>query len=157
MLTIGLRIVQELGMQCLKVCSDLLLAVSQIWGEYKTCKPNIVRYLQKVKDMALTFANFDIQKVPRSENTWADLLSKLATLGSTDLQKSSIFKILKKPSIEELALIMEVELEPSWMDPLIRYLRDGILLTNLKEARELRHWALTTSCTMTIYIKDHSL
>ena len=38
--------------------------------------------------------------------------------------------------MEEPAMVMQVEEEPYWMDPLISYLKDGMMWDNLKEKRK---------------------
>ena len=47
----------------------------------------MIKYLQKVKDLASNFATMNIQQISRVQNVQADLLSKLATLGVADLKK----------------------------------------------------------------------
>ena len=59
------------------------------------------RYLQKIKDLTLSFLSFDIQQVPRTKNAKADALSKLAALLPTNLEKETYFEVLKISSLEE--------------------------------------------------------
>lgn len=63
------------------------------------------RYLQKVKDLATSFRNIDIQQVPRAKNFWTDIPSKLASSALTNLHKES-FKILERSSIKEPTLTL---------------------------------------------------
>lgn len=57
-----------------------------------------------------------------------------------DISKITYLENLKKLSIEqELALILEVNSKPCWMDPIIHYLQEGTLLKDAAEARKLRH------------------
>lgn len=44
----------------------------------------MMRYLQRVKEMSVAFRMLEVQQIPRSENTRADVLSHLATSGATD-------------------------------------------------------------------------
>ena len=88
-----------------------------------------------------TFSSFDVRQIPRSENTRADLLSKLATSTPAELPKGVLFEVLKHPSTKEPRLVMEIDHEPSWVDPLVTYLRDGTLPQDAKEARKLRNQA----------------
>ena len=87
----------------------------------------MARYLEKVKELVSAFSSFNIRQVSRMENTRADLLSKLATLAPVELPKGVLFEVLKCSSTEESRPVMEIDHEPSWMDPLITYLRDGVL------------------------------
>ena len=50
-------------------------------------------------------------------------------------------EVLEKPSIEK-ASVMQVDPEPSWMDPILHYLQDGILPADRDEAKRLRRLAL---------------
>ena len=97
----------------------------------------MAKYLEKVKELTPTFSSFDIRQIPRSKNTRADLLSKLATSAPAELPKGILFEVLKHPSTEESRPVMEIDHEPSWVDPLIIYLRDGVLPQDAKEARKL--------------------
>ena len=97
----------------------------------------MVRYLEKVKELTPAFSSFNIRQIPRLENTRADLLSKLATSALAELPRGILFKVLKHPSAEESWPVMEIDHEPSWVDPLITYLKDGVLPQDAKEARKL--------------------
>ena len=101
----------------------------------------MAKYLEKVKEIIPAFGSFDIKQIPRAENTRADLLSNLATLAPAELPKKVLFEVMKCPSTEEPQLIMEVSHEPSWIDPLVAYLKDGDLPHDAKEARKLRNQA----------------
>ena len=101
----------------------------------------MARYLEKVKELTPAFNSFNIRQIPRLENTRADLLSKMATSAPAELPKGILFEVLKHPSTEESWPIMEIDHEPSWVDPLIIYLRDGVLPQDAKEARKLRNQA----------------
>ena len=61
----------------------------------------MAKYLEKVKEIILTFDSFDIRQIPRSKNARADLLSKLATLAPAELPKEVFFEVLKHPSMKE--------------------------------------------------------
>ena len=101
----------------------------------------MARYLERVREIIPTFGNFDIRQIPRSKNTRADLLSKLAMLAPTELPKEVFFEVLKHPSTEESQSMMEISYEPSWIDPLVVYLKDGVLPPDAKEARKLKNQA----------------
>ena len=100
----------------------------------------MIKYLQKVRNLASDFSMMDVQQILWVENMRADLLTKLAILGAADLKWSSYMKILEKPSIEE-APIMQADLEPSWIDPILHYLQDDTLPTDRDEAKKLRRLA----------------
>ena len=101
----------------------------------------MAKYLEKVKEIIPVFGSFDIKQIPRAENTRGDLLSKLATLAPTELSKEVLFEVLKCPNTEESQLVMEISHEPNQIDPLVAYLKDGVLPHDAKEARKLRNQA----------------
>ena len=117
----GLRMAKDLEVKHLRVHSDSQLIVGQMQGEYKAWKPNMMKYLQKVKDLASSFNIMNILQIPRTKNMRADLLSKLATVGAVDLKRTSYLETLEKLSIEEHE-VMQTDLEPSWIDPILHYL-----------------------------------
>ena len=71
----------------------------------------------------------------------ADLLLKLATLGMADLKRNSYLETLKKLSIEESPM-MQIDLELSWIDPIINYLKAETLSTNDLTACKVKRLAL---------------
>ena len=54
-LAAGLRIAKELGMQDLEVYSESLLIVGHVKGDYEAQEENIIKYLQKMKDVIPVF------------------------------------------------------------------------------------------------------
>ncbi|GKA21402.1 reverse transcriptase domain-containing protein [Tanacetum coccineum] len=85
------------------------------------------------------FANFSISQVPRSKNKKADALSKIASTSFAHLSKQVLVEILKEKSIqeEEVATVVEEE-GPTWMTPIMEYLKNGTLPGDRKEASKLR-------------------
>nr|GEV94474.1 reverse transcriptase domain-containing protein [Tanacetum cinerariifolium] len=78
-------------------------------------------------------------QVPRSKNKKADALSKIALTNFAHLSKQVLVEVLKEKSIQEREMATVVEEEgPTWMTPIIEYLRDETLPDNRKEARKLR-------------------
>lgn len=67
-LIVGLGAAKELGVQDLKVYSDSQLAIGHIKGDCEAREENMMKYLQKVKDLTLAFHNFEIQLIPREDN-----------------------------------------------------------------------------------------
>ncbi|GJR00383.1 hypothetical protein Tco_0523367 [Tanacetum coccineum] len=99
----------------------------------------MVKYLKKAKSLISGFANFSISQVPRSKNKKVDTLSKISSTSFAHLSKQVLVEVLKEKSIqeEEVATVVEEE-GPTWMTPIIEYLKDGTLPNDKKEARKLR-------------------
>ena len=79
-----------------------------------------------------------VKYVPRSMNAEVNLLSRISS--SSFLMSSREIRIGSLPykSIVELAKQMCMDIEPSWMDPLLLYLKEGGLPKDESEAREIK-------------------
>nr|GEV03288.1 hypothetical protein [Tanacetum cinerariifolium] len=135
----GLRIAAQMGVHNVHVSVDSKLVANQVLGTYVAKEENIVKYLEKSKSMISGFANFSISQVPRSKNKKANALSKTASTSFAHLSKQVLVKVLKEKSIqeEEVATVVEEE-GPTWMTPIMEYLKDGTLPGDRKEASKLR-------------------
>ncbi|GKA01732.1 reverse transcriptase domain-containing protein [Tanacetum coccineum] len=135
----GLRIAAQMGVRNVHVSVDSKLVANQVLGTYVAKEENMVKYLEKTKSLISGFANFSISQVPRSKNKKADALSKIASTSFAHLSKQVLVEILKEKSIqeEEVATVVEEE-GPTWMTPIMEYLKDGTLPGDRKEASKLR-------------------
>ena len=95
--------------------------------------------LNQVKCMQLKFDSFDLLHVPRSGNAHADSLAMLATSSALDLPRVILVKDLYKPSrTGEMVQINQIRVGPSWMDSIIRFLKEDILPEEKIEADKIR-------------------
>lgn len=94
-----LRIARDLKVKKLNSYIDSQLVAGHVRGEFEARESNIVRYLQKVRDLSSCFSEFEVIQVPRAENTCADLLSRLATSNSMDLRQKFHLEVLESFSI----------------------------------------------------------
>ncbi|KAL5559394.1 hypothetical protein UlMin_035605 [Ulmus minor] len=88
---------------------------------------------------ALLFDTVTITQIPRNENTNADALARLATRLEDSLLKTVPLEILDEPSIDKHQQVDAISDKPTWMDPIMAYLRDGTLPQDKFEARRLRY------------------
>ncbi|XP_077248449.1 uncharacterized protein LOC143888045 [Tasmannia lanceolata] len=128
----GLSLAAELGARKLKVYSDSQLVVNKVNGAYEASGLRMKRYLQKVNEKLQRMGEVEILQVQRDMNNRADALSKMASEETHDFG-TVLTKILLHPSINEV-LILEIPPGPNWMDPIMRYLKDGILPEDKLEA-----------------------
>ncbi|XP_038680911.1 uncharacterized protein LOC119981840 [Tripterygium wilfordii] len=72
-------------------------------------------------------------------NDHADALATLASADQLGVKRVIQVEVLERPSIDELPeeIRCAEEQTPSWMDPIVAYLKDGILPEDKKEARKL--------------------
>ncbi|XP_065017258.1 uncharacterized protein LOC135643821 [Musa acuminata AAA Group] len=117
------------------VLPDSQLVVEHLNDGYKARDPTMSKYLAEVKSLTVNFSRFTLSRVPRSENERADALAKLASKSDPEAQ----------PEVEELpfraiaiAAVSPADLQTTWVQEMLRYKRDGILLTDKVAARRLR-------------------
>jgi ribonuclease HI len=76
----GLRWLKENGYSSSNVLvkGDSRLVVNQLRGDFKVKAPRIVTLFHQAKELISSFKNFQIQWIERSENSEADLQSRIA-------------------------------------------------------------------------------
>nr|GEU69060.1 reverse transcriptase domain-containing protein [Tanacetum cinerariifolium] len=135
----GLRIAAQMGVKNIHVSVDSKLVANQVLGTYVAKEENMVKYLDKVKSFVRGFTNFSISQAPRSKNKKADALSKIASTSFAHLSKQVPVEVLKDKSIKEKEVTTVVEEDgPTWMTPIVEYLKERTLPSDRKEARKLR-------------------
>ncbi|GJV03360.1 reverse transcriptase domain-containing protein [Tanacetum coccineum] len=134
-----LRISAQMGVRNVHVSVDSKLVANQVLGTYVAKEENMIKYLEKAKSLISGFAKFSISQVPRSKNKKADALSKIASTSFAHLSKQVLVEILQEKSIQEKEVATVVEEEgPTWMTPIIEYLKEGTLLGERKEESKLQ-------------------
>ena len=64
----------------------------------------------------------------------SDNLAKLASIRDAELLDAVSVEFLVEPSFKQQSEVMKLEHEPSWVDPIISYLKNGELPKNKTEA-----------------------
>ncbi|XP_042481009.1 uncharacterized protein LOC122061662 [Macadamia integrifolia] len=122
----GINLARALMVQELVVHSGSQLVVWQVNGDYEAKGQRMAEYLKVVRKKVATFKEFEVRQVPRAENASADALSQLTTSDFTDLGQPVYFKVLHQPSTESAQEVLPIgENGPSWMDAIIKYLKEG--------------------------------
>ena len=135
----GLRLAKEVSARHLLIYSDSQLIVNQVNSEYQAKGEKMASYLEKAKELLGQFDTVTITQIPRNENTNADALARLATGLEDSLLKTVPLEILDEPSIDKHQQVDAISDKPTWMDPIIAYLRDGTLPQDKFEACRLRY------------------
>uniref|UniRef100_A0A2N9F5Z7 Uncharacterized protein n=1 Tax=Fagus sylvatica TaxID=28930 RepID=A0A2N9F5Z7_FAGSY len=130
----GLRIAKELGVNRLKIRSDSQLIVGQVNGEYEAREDRMTKYLKLVKNAMRWFDEVILVQVPREQNTEADALAKLT---SSDEATDQYVEVQHSPSHLEKE-VSPIDVSNSWMTPIVNYLEDETLPSDLVEARKLK-------------------
>ncbi|GKV48259.1 hypothetical protein SLEP1_g55083 [Rubroshorea leprosula] len=138
-LLLGLQLALELKLRAIQVYSDSQLVVNQINSICEAVDPVMVKYVALIAELKCKFQKFCLSKIPRTENEQADSLSKFAS-DSSSHSRSVFVEILDEPSFVK-PRVMEISTNPdtpSWTDPILSFLRDGIVPEDRQEAMKLR-------------------
>ncbi|XP_028058581.1 uncharacterized protein LOC114262423 [Camellia sinensis] len=121
------------------VFSDSKLVVNQVSGEYEAKDERMAKYQALVRAESKKFAAIRMEQIDREENNAADELAGLAS-AQTAFPNPLMIEFLPWPSIEEpeLAEVLYTDLGPSWMDPIVAFLRDRVLPEEKKTANKVR-------------------
>ncbi|XP_071728668.1 uncharacterized protein [Rutidosis leptorrhynchoides] len=134
----GMRIAQQLGIKCLDAYVDSQLVANQVNGLFEAHDASMQSYLELVQEMIVKFDVFRLTQVPWGQNKKEDALSKLATLAFDHLRKNVWVEELTQKSIDEKSTVAPIEEEsPNWMTPILKFLIEGMLPTDEKEARKV--------------------
>ena len=100
-------------------------------------------YLDQAKCLRSHFDSFSLLHIPRSGNTHVDSLATLATSSTQCLPRVILVEDLYKPSVtkREAIHVHHIRAGPSWMDPLVLFLKEDILLEEKNEADKIRRKA----------------
>ena len=99
--------------------------------------------MSQARHLQLDFEFFDVSHVSRSGNTHID---SLATLATSSAQGSTLVILVEDLCKEDgvkngMVQIHQVRMGPSWMDPIIGFLKDNILLEEKSEVEQIRRKA----------------
>ena len=135
--------VQKMGGKALEVFSDSRLVVGQVKGELEARDARMQEYLSQVRRLQSDFEFFNLMHVSRSGNTYADSLAILATSSEQGLPRIILVKDLYKADVikKDMARIHQVRVSPSWMDPIVSFLKDDVLPEEKSEAEKIRRKA----------------
>ena len=97
------------------------------------------KYLSQVKRLRSSFDLFSLSHISRSGNTHADSLATLATSSAGKLPRIILVDHLSKESkvTKDVVHTHEVRVGPSWMDPIVVFLKDDILPEVKSEAEKI--------------------
>ncbi|KFK32028.1 hypothetical protein AALP_AA6G190900 [Arabis alpina] len=101
----GMRLAQGLNIEYVHAFCDSQLVTSQFSGEYATKDDRMEAYVKIVKDLASTFKEFTLTRIPRGENVDADALANLASASAPPkdpaLKRVIPVEFIEFPSIQQ--------------------------------------------------------
>ena len=124
----------------MKVYSDSKLVVGQVRGELEARDPRMQKYLSQVRSIQTKFEVFDVSHVPRGGNTHADSLATLAMSSAQDLPRVILVEDLYTLTSlhKDMPRIHQINLGPSWMNPISLYLERDILPEEKSKAKKVQ-------------------
>ncbi|XP_024035550.1 uncharacterized protein LOC112096357 [Citrus clementina] len=96
------------------------------------------QYLRIVRQMMGKFEAVEVIQIPREQNSRADILARMAAVTDPKMPKSVPLEVKSRPSIEQNLGVLRIEQKSSWRDPIVSYLRDGVLPPDKLRARKIR-------------------
>ena len=139
----GMSMVQRMGEKAVEMFSDKRLFVGQVKGDLEARDERMQGYLSQVRHLQSMFESFNLLHIPRSGNTHADSLTMLATSSARSLPQVIFVKDLCKPTEvrREVVHFHQVRVGPSWMDPVVLFLKEDIPPEEKSEADKIRRKA----------------
>uniref|UniRef100_A0A2N9GIN6 Uncharacterized protein n=1 Tax=Fagus sylvatica TaxID=28930 RepID=A0A2N9GIN6_FAGSY len=127
----------------LTVYCDSQLVVNQISGDYAAKDEKMKIYLAEAKKLLEKFKLVQVEHIGRDLNGHADALAGLASAVASELRRIISVGVQSLPSVGGDAIneVCSVDQSPSWMGPILAYLKDDILPTDRKEADRIRRIA----------------
>ncbi|XP_010668304.3 uncharacterized protein LOC104885308 [Beta vulgaris subsp. vulgaris] len=139
---VGLRMCLAAGTKNVLFKTDSKLVNGQLKGEFEVREANMVKYVEKAKELIAQLNHFEVQAIPRAENTKADALSKLASSNSFSVERTVTIDIQKEKSITEYVMIVNsVNQLGEWFSELVAYKLTGALTNDPSSAKNLRRQA----------------
>ena len=96
----------------------------------------MIAYLSKTQKNLVALSWFEVVQVLREANIEADALARLASGIDEEGEGSVPIEVLTRPYVSRSA-----DTAPSWMTPLVEYLKRGTVPENKEEARKLKSLA----------------
>lgn len=113
--------------------SDSLVVIGQVKGDFEAKEDNMQKYLKCVKLLTSRFQQILFEKVPRKENVYADMFSKLNAGEPTE---GTWVKSLQEKSISTLVSMVEVKY--NWTQPIKDFILEEKLPDDEKLVRKIR-------------------
>ena len=129
-----------MGEKTIEMFSDSRLVVGQVKGELEARDASMQEYLSQVKRLQPNFDLFSLSHISRSGNTHVDSLATLATFLAGGLPRIILVEHLDRACevAKGMVHVHEVRVGPSWMNLIVKFLKDDILLEEKSEAEKIR-------------------
>ncbi|XP_052288603.1 uncharacterized protein LOC127899294 [Citrus sinensis] len=134
----GLELAKAVRADRVKIRTDSQLVANHVSERFQPREEKMEQYLKIVRQMMEKFKAVEVVQIPREQNSRADILAKMAAVADPKMPKSIPLEVKSSPSIEPNSGVLRIEQKCSWMDPIVSYLRDGVLPPDKLRARKIR-------------------
>ncbi|XP_075636621.1 uncharacterized protein LOC142608844 [Castanea sativa] len=152
--------VKQLEGDVVELYSNSRLVVGQVNGEFKARDERMQRYLARVHRVRAQYKSFALKQIPRAQNSHVDSLAMLATSLGLSLPWVVVVEEMNSSSLTGVSLdrVYSLYMGMSWMDPIVSFLKQGVLLENKCEAEKVRRSAprYWLSGDQKLYKRSHS-
>ncbi|XP_076910525.1 uncharacterized protein LOC143568201 [Bidens hawaiensis] len=138
----GLRIAEGVKAKRIRAHVDSLMVFNQVGGSYDARDPKKREYLKVTQELLKKLKHAEIMHIPSSSNKKIDAMSKLAAVAFDHLANEVKVETLQQPSVTEVMVAHVETQESNWMNPFIRYFKEGKIPEDKEEERKLRIKAL---------------
>ena len=119
-------------------------------------------YLNQVRHLQSGFDSFSLHQIPKSRNTRVDSLATHAKPSTQNLPRIILVEDLCNPAEakREKVQIHQLRVGPSWMDPIVLFLKDDILPEEKRETDKVwrkapRFWLFQEKSYISILFRIH--
>ncbi|KAH9745725.1 Ribonuclease H [Citrus sinensis] len=134
----GLELAKAVKAERVKIITNSQLVTNYVSERFQPREEKIEQYLKIVRQMMGKFEVVEVVQIPREQNSRANILARMAAVADPKMPKSIPLEVKFSPSIEQNLGVLRIEQKCSWMDPIISYLRDGVLPPDKLRARKVR-------------------
>ncbi|XP_024036260.1 uncharacterized protein LOC112096786 [Citrus clementina] len=134
----GLELARAVKADRVKIRTDSQLVANHVSERFQPREEKMERYLRIVRQMMGKFEAVEVIQIPREQNSRADILARMAAVADPKMPKSVPLEVKSRPSIEQNLGVLRIEQKSSWRDPIVSYLRDGVLPPDKLRARKIR-------------------
>ena len=123
-----------------KMFSDSRLVMGQVRGEMEAKDVRMQEYLNQVKRLRPGFNLFRLTHISKSGNIHAEWLATLATSFAGQLPRIILVEYLGRASkvAKNTTRVHEIRVGPNWMDSIVAFLKNDILLEGKSKAEKIR-------------------
>ncbi|XP_052297264.1 uncharacterized protein LOC127902396 [Citrus sinensis] len=134
----GLELAKAVRADRVKIRTDSQLVANHVSERFQPREEKMEQYLKIVRQMMGKFEAVEVVQIPREQNSRADILARMAAVADPKMPKSVPLEVKSIPSIEQNLEVLRIEQKCSWMEPIVSYLRDGVLPPDKLRARKIR-------------------